>query len=548
VITTDLGVLFADPVVADSRRQLAARWRALGLWTGETLGALIARAAAEDPDVEIVFVSEVRPGHISLSQLHERGRAMAGALAASGIGPGDVVAVQVPNWVEAAVAYAAVATAGAVLVPIVHIYGPHETNWILERSGARMFVCPDRWRSIDHLERLARMPAAAHLDVVVIGDEPPPGARSWSDLEACADAGFDAPERSPDDALLVIYTSGTTAEPKGVVHSHHTLLAELAAMPQAPAGVPDRPVLQPWPAGHIGGLCAILAPLTTRSPVTILDQWDADLAAAAIDAAGIVGLTGTPLHVNQLLDRRDAGTARLDSVREVVSGGAGVPPAVVERADAAGWKLVRCYGSSEQPTITAGRFDDPLDRRAHDDGLPLPHCAVRVVTPAGDDAGPGVDGEVWLQGPDQFVGYTDPALNETAFSAEGWFRSGDVGRLDAEGRLAITDRLKDIVIRGGENISSMEVEALLARHPAIAEAAVIGVPDERYGERVGAFLLLIPGAAAPTLADLGVHISALGAARQKTPEWICVVEELPRTPAGKVKKHELRAHLPRPAP
>ncbi len=159
---------------------------------------------------------------------------------------------------------------------------------------------------------------------------------------------------------------------------------------------------------------------------------------------------------------------------------------------------MRCYGSSEQPTITAGRFDDPLERRAHDDGTPLPHCEVRVVRADGADAPVGVDGEVWLRGPDQFVGYTDPALNAESFTPDGWFRSGDVGRLDAEGRLAITDRLKDVVIRGGETISSMEVEALLARHPAIAEAAVVGVPDERYGERVGAFLLLRPGAAPPT--------------------------------------------------
>jgi acyl-CoA synthetase (AMP-forming)/AMP-acid ligase II len=551
VITADLDVLFPDPERAASRRRLAERWRQLGAWTDETLGGLIARAAAEDPDVEIRFLSDTHPGRISLQELHASGHALAGALAASGVRAGDVVAVQVPNRVEAALVYAAVAMAGAVLVPIVHIYGPHETNWILERSGARMFVCPDRWRAIDYLERIERMPAAAKLDLVIISDDSSPrrptaATRTWTELEAMADPAFRPPTRAADDALLVIYTSGTTADPKGVVHTHQTLLAELAGMPQAPAGVRDRPALQPWPAGHIGGLCAILGPLTSRSPMTILDQWDADRAAAGIDAAGVVALTGTPLHVHQLLDRRDAGTARLDSVRDVVSGGAGVPPAVVERADRAGWRLVRCYGSSEQPTITSGRFEDPLARRAHDDGTPLPHCEVRIVRADGSDAIAGVDGEVWLRGPDQFVGYTDPALNLEAFTPDGWFRSGDVGRLDADGRLAITDRLKDVVIRGGENISSMEVEALLARHPAIAEAAVVGVPDERYGERVGAFLLLRPGADAPSVADLGTHFADLGAARQKTPEHVWVVDDFPRTPAGKVKKHELRGRLPRP--
>jgi acyl-CoA synthetase (AMP-forming)/AMP-acid ligase II len=207
--------------------------------------------------------------------------------------------------------------------------------------------------------------------------------------------------------------------------------------------------------------------------------------------------------------------------------------------------MLRCYGSSEQPTVTANGFDDPLAERAGNDGTPLEHCAVRIVGPDGRDAEAGTDGEVWLQGPDQFVGYTDPALNREAFTEDGWFRTGDVGRLDARGRLAITDRLKDIVIRGGENISSMEVEALLVRHPAIAEAAVVGVPDDVYGERVGAFLLLVPGAREPSLADLGAHFASLGVARQKTPEWIRVVADLPRTPAGKVKKHELRPTVPR---
>jgi acyl-CoA synthetase (AMP-forming)/AMP-acid ligase II len=540
MITADLDTLFPDGTRAESRRRLVQRWYELGVYGDATLGDLVTRAAAEDPDLEIVFLSDVRPGRITLAELHERGRALAGALAACGIGPGDVVAAQVPNRVEAALLYAAVAFAGAVLVPIVHIYGPRETDWILDRSGARLFVCPDRWRGTDHLDRLRRMPTTARLDVVVVGDERPPAGRTWADLEALADPAFTPPRRGADDAALVVYTSGTTADPKGVVHSHNSLLAELHRMPQAPAGVRGRPVLQPWPAGHIGGLCAILGPLASRSPVVMIDQWDAGLAAAAIDDLGVVALTGTPLHLNQLLDRRDAGAARLDTVREVVSGGAGVPPAVVERADRAGWRVTRCYGSSEQPTVTAGRFDDPLDARAGDDGAPLAHCAVRVVGPDGRDAGAGTDGEVWLQGPDQFVGYTDPALNRASFTEDGWFRTGDVGRLDPAGRLAITDRLKDIVIRGGENISSMEVEALLARHPAIAEAAVVGVPDDVYGERVGAFLLLAPGADEPALADLAAHFQALGVARQKTPEWIRVVPDLPRTPAGKVKKHELR--------
>lgn len=541
-MTWQLEELFADPAVAESRRRLLARWRESGMHDDETLPAALARTAAESPAAEVVFHSEERPGRLDMTTLEARSRRVAAGMQALGIRPGDVVAVQLPNWEEAAVAYMAIAMLGAVFVPIVHIYGPRETSFIVQASGARLYVSPDRFGKIDFHERVARMPALASVPRVVVGDDVPEGAVDWRSLEDGRHE-LDPPALHADAPLLVVYTSGTTSDPKGVIHTHATLLAELRRLPWNPADDPHRRSLQPWPAGHIGGVCAVLGPLGTGRPIVLIDQWDARQVAQLIEAYGVDRICAAPIHVTGILDLVDAGEFRCGSLDSVLCGGAGVPPSLVERAHAAGWRMVRCYGSSEHPTATGAAFDAALDERAHTDGPALPDTEIRITRPDGSEAEVGEAGEVWLRGPEQFVGYKDPAHNAEAFSAEGWFRSGDVGVLDEAGNLTITDRIKDVVIRGGENLSSLEIEDLLARHPAIAEAAAVGMPDPRYGERVSAFLVLAPGHAAPSLEDLLQHFDALGAARQKTPERIEIASELPRTPSGKVKKHELRARL-----
>ncbi len=554
-MTAALGLddLFPDPAQARDRRAQLARWRAAGLHDAETLPDALARAAREQPELEIHLHSAQRPGRLPLADLHARATRLARGLVGSGVRPGDVIAIQLPNWEETAVAYLATAIAGAVFVPIVHIYGPRETDWILRASGARMFLCPDRWHTIDYLQRIARMPAltgAADIEVVIVGDKLPDAAAravAWEALESRGDRSVELPRLDAADPLLIVYTSGTTSDPKGAVHSHQTLMAELRNMPQAPVDEPERVTLQPWPAGHIGGLCALLGPILTRARAIMLDRWDAHEAVELIESFGVDTLCAAPFHVSVLLDMRDAGAARLESLRRVVSGGAGVPPALVERADAAGWRMVRCYGSTEHPTATSGDHDDALEARARTDGIACPHSEVRIARPDGSGAAIGEAGEVWLRGPELFLGYTDPAANAEAFAPDGWFRSGDVGVLDAAGRLTITDRIKDVIIRGGENISSLEVEDLLQRHPAIAEAAAVGMPDPRYGERVCAFVVPADGCQAPDIDELIGHFEALGAARQKTPERVVAVDDLPRTASGKVRKQELRARFDDPS-
>jgi acyl-CoA synthetase (AMP-forming)/AMP-acid ligase II len=542
-VKLDLEKLHPVAEIAAARRDLAERWLATGLHDEETLPDALARAAREDPDVAIVLHSSQRPGRLTLATLDRRARAVADALSQRGLAAGDVVAIQLPNWEEAAIAYAAVAMVGAVFVPIVHIYGPKETGWILEASGARMFICPDRWDKIDYLDRIARMPEVANLELVIVGDALPEHAVSWNELERSGDTNVAPPRLDASDVLLILYTSGTTADPKGVIHSHQTLMAELRNMPQAPLDKPDQVSLMPWPAGHIGGLCALLGPIVARASCVLIDRWNALDAARLVERYRVDMFCGAPIHVAAMLDVLDSGEIDLSSVRDVMSGGAGVPPALVERADAAGWRMVRSYGSSEHPTITASAFDETLHGRAHTDGLACPNSEFRLVRPDGEDARPGEEGEVWSLGPEQCLGYTDPERNREAFAPGGWFRSGDVGVVDAQGRLTITDRIKDVIIRGGENLSSLEIENLLQRHPSIAEAAAVGMPDPRYGERVCAFVVAAPGHTCPGTVELRDYFDALGVARQKTPERVVIVPDLPRTSSGKVKKHELRKRL-----
>jgi len=492
------------------------------------------------PNVALHYVGGDRAATVTVAEVVARGEIVATALHGRGVRAGDVVAVQVPNWVEGAVAYAATMLLGAVIVPVVHIYGPSEVGFILRQSHARVLIVPDHWRRIDYSARISTLTDAPDLDlVVVIGADVPPGALAWSELERGPAAGRLPPPTWTSDAVaLQIYTSGTTGEPKGVQHTHETMLAELrssaARFDDDAAGA----TLGSFPAGHIAGVLSFLRPFVTGSTVVLLDAWDAALAAEMIEEHGIESTAGTPYFVTSLFEAADAQGRDLSSLHRFMVGAANVPRAIVELADERGITAYRAYGSTEHPTVTSGTVDDPIEARAATDGRVTPGNEVRIVDDDGEDVADGERGEVVTRGPELFLGYADPAHNVDAFLPGGWFRTGDIGVL-ADGFLTIVDRKKDIIIRGGENISSKEVEDLLMEHPGIKDAAAVAAPDARLGEVVGAFVVLQPGASLD-LPEVGRWFRAAGLAVQKTPERLEVVTELPRGPGGKVLKVELR--------
>jgi acyl-CoA synthetase (AMP-forming)/AMP-acid ligase II len=524
-----------------ARRDLSRRWRAAG-WHGDrTLADLAIEGANSRPKTRLRFASTDHASSLHLGDLVHRARSVAGGLGKAGVSAGDRVAIQIPNWEEAALAYVAASIVGAVIVPIVHIYGPADTNWILEHARPTAFLGVSSWYGNDSASQFGAMPGLEGVKTFVIGDDRPAGTQPWADLEAASPWSGSTP-CSADDPAVVIYTSGTTGVPKCVVHSHNSITAELMTMPSPPSNLDVGVALQPWPAGHIGGLTALLGPLVHGIDTIYIDRWETEEVLDLLVEEHVTAMSGVPTTLFRLLDlveHRDV-SLRLN----VTTGGAGVPPALIERCEAAGWRAARCYGSSEHPSATGGRCDDSLEGRSLTDGRPLSGSEVRIVDPDGRPVPTGTPGEVELIGPEQFLGYADPEANAGSFRSDGWFRSGDVGMLDDHGHLIITDRLGDIVNRGGEKISSVEVEDILVRLDAVNEAAVIAVPDDVLGERVCAVVTLREGRTLE-LNDLRRHFTEAGVAKQKTPERIVVVEDFPRTPSGKVRKSELRAQIDR---
>jgi acyl-CoA synthetase len=310
---------------------------------------------------------------------------------------------------------------------------------------------------------------------------------------------------------------------------------------QAPG---DRPMLVGAPVAHaIGMLAGLLGPPYRSQPVHLIDVWEPARVLDAMVEADLTAGAGATFFCQSLLDAPGFGPEHVERMGHVGLGGSAVPAAFADRAEGLGIGIARSYGSTEHPSTTGSQWEMPREKRNHTDGRPLAGVEVRIVDASGRDLTVGEAGEIWSRGPDLFTGYTNPALTEEAVDADGWYATGDIGVLDADGFLTITDRKKDIIIRGGENVSAAEVEGVMARLPGVAEVAAVAAPDARLGEHVCAFVRGAPGGDVPDLNAVRTHLEAAGLARQKWPEELRVVDELPRTPSGKVKKYMLRELL-----
>jgi len=525
---------------------LAERYRAEGAWDDRSLGQFLSDALLEDPRRRFRIWSPTHPYLGTVGDVYDESLRVAAGLRGLGLGPGDVVAFQLPNWVEAAITFYACAMLGVTLVPIVHFYGPKEVGFILRQSRARALIMVSRIGQRDYLADLATvrdgLPDLEHVIIVGEADGRAAGDLSFGDLRG--EEKIDGPVAvDPDGPALIAYTSGTTADPKGVVHTHRTLGCEVRQLSGHQA-LRDRPNLVGAPVGHaIGMLGGLLCPLVGGRPIYMIDGWDPPTVLDAMVEEQISAGSGSTYFFTSLLDCPGYGPEHVELMRYIGLGGSPIPNAVAERADELGISLVRSYGCTEHPSVTGSQHTDPKEKRIHTDGCPLEWVEVRTVDEEGRDVEVGAPGEILTRGPDRFAGYTDPSLTDVAVDPDGWFRTGDVGVLDAEGYLTITDRVKDIIIRGGENVSAAEVEQLLAHVPGVAEVAVVAAPDERLGEHGCAFFRMQPGNDPPDLETVRAHLAAAGLARQKWPEELRAVDELPRTASGKVQKFVLRERL-----
>lgn len=508
--------------------ELVQRYEAEGWWTQDTLGDLLARGLAAHPGTTFCVHSAVRPWSGTYRDVELTARRLAAGLRGRGVGPGDVVAFQLPNWMEAAATFWASAFLGAITVPIVHFYGRKELGHILTTAQPRVFVTTERFGRMKYQPDLCS-------DVPIVGlvgtDEPTREGRQHSFDALLADEPMSGTlATNPRNPALIAFTSGTTSDPKGVVHSHQTIGCETR---QLHANYrPDRGrQLTAAPVGHfIGMLGAFLIPVLDGASVDLVDQWDPTQVLALMKRVGVAVGGGPPYFFTSLLDHPDFTDEHLRHMKTAGLGGSTVPAAFTRRLTDLGIHVFRSYGSTEHPSVTGTAHDGPEDKRLLTDGCPRPGVEIRL----------GEDGEIFSRGPDLCLGYTDEALTARAFDADGWYRTGDVGVLDADGYLTITDRKADMIIRGGENISALEVEEVLLTMPAVAEAVVVSAPDAALGEHAAAVLRVRTGHPMPTLDEVRTHFEQMGVARQKWPEELHEVDDYPRTASGKVQKHAVR--------
>ena len=529
--------------VGEARAELRQAWRERGLHRDISLPQAIAERIDQSAG-RLVLQTERGRFEYTAQALHAGAMELAGALHRLGVESGDVVAVQLPNWPETMLVTLAVIYAGAAILPIVPIYGPKEVGFILRQSGAKVFVAPDLWGGVDYRENIRAagpLPQLAHT--VIIGDAPA-GMLSWSQVEQLADPQFTLPAMDPEAVCVILYTSGTTSDPKGVLHTHQTIQAMLDHTRSPANQGQESSTLGSPSTGHIGQIIQLFVVVLQGGQVAGMDRWSPDIAAELVETYCATRMGGAPVFLYGLLAAAASSGRDVSSLREVRLGSTAIMPSDIERWEELGIVGYRSYGSTEHPFATGSWAEDTLALRAYTDGRPAPGTEIRIVDEKGNDLPLGSAGEVVLRGPQQFLGYLDPQLNADHYLPGGWFTTGDIGRLDADGALTITDRKKDIIIRGGENISAKDVEDTLARLPWIIECAAVAMPDPRLGEQVCAFAI-VSDLEAATLEAIRAHFATSGMAKPKTPARLVLVPDFPRTATGKIKKFELREQLRR---
>ncbi len=539
-----------DAVLLPARR---GRMIAQGLWHDRTINGELDACLATCPDKLALKAFRVETGEVSRFTYRELTR-MADRVAVGlwrlGVRKNDVVACQLPNWWQFTITYLACSRIGAVINPLMHIFRERELNFMLKHGEAKVIIAPKIFRGFDFEQMIAGLRASLpDLQHAVIVDGQGPNSFDkllagppW-EQEADAQAILTGHRPGPDDITQLIYTSGTTGEPKGVMHSANTVMANIIPYAQRLALGADDVVLMASPMAHqTGFMYGLMMPVMLRATAVLQDIWEPKKAVEVINPEKASFTMASTPFLTDLTKSVSEHKTPIPTLKTFLCAGAPIPGPLVEQARAVlGTKIVSAWGMSENGAVTLIKLDDPDERAFTTDGVPLPGVELKVVDADDQTLPPGETGRLLVRACSNFGGYLKrPHLNGT--DAAGWFDTGDLARLDAQGYVRITGRSKDVIIRGGENIPVVEIEALLYKHPAIALAAIVAYPDERLGERACAVVTLKPGHALD-LPGLVAYLKEQHVALQYIPERLQVREAMPSTPSGKIQKFKLREEL-----
>ena len=517
---------------------------------------LIDRRARLTP--ERLFLSDESGRVLTFGQYRTLAEEVAAGLVELGVRPEHVVSWQLPSNLEACVLMAALCRLGVRQNPILPILRRSEVSLITEQVASSWLIVPGMYRGFDFVEMAKESVGHRHCTIVATSDhatnddaQPDQAARTGLSLPS-ADPSRLPPATDPgSEVRWYFYSSGTTATPKGAMHTDSSVMASSNAQIAYIGLEIDDLFPVPFPITHIGGIMLLTAYLRVGAQLLLLETFDPATSPALMAERGATLLgSATPFfHAYLAAQHRHGDEPLFPKLRQLQAGGAPITPELnAECRRVFGTPIFNQWGLTEFPAATSLGPDDPPEKFDGTVGRMAPGADAKTVDFDGNVNPPGVEGELCVRGPQRCTGYVDSSLDHEAFDAEGYFRTGDLGTIDRDGFVRITGRLKDIIIRNAENLSAQEIENVISEHPAIADVAVIGVPDARTGERVCAVVVLAAGHDSLTVHDLAERCQAAGLAKQKTPERIVIVGALPRNPMGKVLKHVLRGQVVPPAP
>ncbi|EHT4112133.1 medium-chain fatty-acid--CoA ligase [Escherichia coli] len=528
--------------------QRRAAYRQQGLWGDASLADYWQQTARAMPDK--IAVVDNHGASYTYSALDHAASCLANWMLAKGIESGDRIAFQLPGWCEFTVIYLACLKIGAVSVPLLPSWREAELVWVLNKCQAKMFFAPTLFKQARPVDLILPLQnQLPQLQQIVGVDKLAPATSSLSLSQIIADNTplTTAITTHGDELAAVLFTSGTEGLPKGVMLTHNNILASERAYCARLNLTWQDVFMMPAPLGHATGfLHGVTAPFLIGARSVLLDIFTPDACLALLEQQRCTCMLGATPFVYDLLNLLEKQPADLSALRFFLCGGTTIPKKVARECQQRGIKLLSVYGSTESSPHAVVNLDDPLSRFMHTDGYAAAGVEIKVVDDARKTLPPGCEGEEASRGPNVFMGYFDePELTARALDEEGWYYSGDLCRMDEAGYIKITGRKKDIIVRGGENISSREVEDILLQHPKIHDACVVAMPDERLGERSCAYVVLKAPHHSLSLEEVVAFFSRKRVAKYKYPEHIVVIEKLPRTASGKIQKFLLRKDIMR---